>query len=350
VSVTVALPKTQGESRYIDGDSSIALIDYFEIYFRRHDWATHGPEASMRDTVTNVLEADEIFYGSATLGSGSLVLSIPATPAGIRYDVLLLGGKKIPGGHILLASAYTSDGTEPAGPDSLAGSDGNAAEGTVNNNNYGVLIKTGRRNTVTLPLVSYLDVVIDVADTIGGYSGFKRTTDALEADSSTRPALTVTGFKPLNDAGFVYANDAAWLDASGKGYVRAMGTRALSNWSGDKLVSEPLDNLQTYSSASETAGINTTNGIPLTDELGMVGTFARVYAQGIVNPFGQTHKGSKWTLQSGLDFYKLQTNDGAGHLGPGGAVILQLGDDADVDFSDIEGVDTETEIVVPVTG
>jgi hypothetical protein len=332
VTVNVSLP--QATSREISLAAGRVLLDYYEIYFLKHDHTTP-------------IAANEIFFGSGVPGgrAASITLEGIDPTVGTRFDVLLLGGRQATAdaNRILLAVDYQNDGTEPA----ATSLDTPSAE--TGDNNYGVLIMPNRVNAITLtPDWVETRLYLWTTDTAGDEAqisiGFAHMGYVASSPTDTvafYPGLYMQDATALLDAGFNLDGGTSW--GSGKYGVSAIDTM---NW---KAGPSP-GNVRTLSYSSDlTSAIKTTPngrlkvvGAPIkfkaagyvsTDDAAGVtlnsvaNTYGKIYAHLSFNPFGQTHKGSKWHIQSGLNYQNLctVTSEGVETI-DGGAFVLKFGD------------------------
>jgi hypothetical protein len=328
-TVSVNLSSPQGDSRAISVSAGSALLDYYEIYFRRTDWSGTGTTA---DGVAT-LSPSEIFFGSGKPGGRAATISLEGIAPGAdgtAFDILLLGGKQATAdtNRILTAVAY----------------EGSKA------------IKLGVTNSITLS-PSFFGVFVNLFandgtanDDMGGtwmsspqgYVGF----DVPDDDSITYyPGLSVnSAMTPLITAGFATAalsstSGLNWL-ANGSYGLRTVGSPSWKTGASGATFSTSFSAPLTRIVAVGATGRNKILGAdPVTFKYGtyvnttktlyLVGnTYGKLYAHLVINPFGQTHKGNRWYIQAGLNYLDLETLDpetASSATFAGGARALKFG-------------------------
>jgi hypothetical protein len=359
VSVSVTSPAE--DSRAINIGIGAAELDYYEIYFRRHDWNKtnayiDGDFAQQPPTVGNNadMEPEEIFFGSGKIGgkAANITLTHIHPEKGTRFDVLLLGGRKetADANRILLAGAFLNTGTEGTSNTDYATTDTVAGA----SNTRGVLIKLDRVNQITLSPKFFT-----VWSKLSTSDGNPATTDSasvraqgyigqdIAAGTSYYPTMFIgKSVATLQKAGFTLDPEDGWVTSgSAKWGIKSINSQA---WMPGKSTAAG-GNVALTGGSLDTAVVAWTTDfvfygpeITFKDGAGdsindldtqvlnkVANTYGKIYAHVAFNPFGQTLKGTPWHIQPGLNYQDLSiytTEDGASATIDGGAVVLRFGD------------------------
>jgi hypothetical protein len=109
-----------------------------------------------------------------------------------------------------------------------------------------------------------------------------------------------------------------WLDTTTDRYARPSWSANLTEL---EFVSDQNYRLSVASSIKFDEFVTGTTGYAVTN---VKNTYGRLYGKIIFKPYGQTFKGTQWAIQSGFNFWELETKDG-NVSGKNGAKVLQFG-------------------------
>jgi hypothetical protein len=293
-------------------------IDYFEIYFR-NTVAPSGPNQDDDD--------GKVFVGKAEKGTAAVSIAIDAVPeGGIAYDILLLAGKKQPGGAVLMANAYIPAYT--------------IMPNTTNTININVVYLKSRVHIYSVDgTTTLLTTASNVTKwrTIGGlYQGVQIPHDAsaheIADDTEIYPVLNVDGLSPLYRAwggtaeSGIDLSTSDWVSAAtAKYWLEPYGHASEVKWGSTNRVSNPITRLNVRYGHTHTANdamfifqpadpVTISPGADGSPDINNVlNTFGRLYAVvpfkafGPVGAFTGDQRGITWYIQGGAaNYYRLQ--------------------------------------------